>query len=170
MGDNFLGEVGWLGAGRMGSVLIRRLLAVGTDVTVYNRTKARAEPLVADGAKIADAAAELARADVVFVMVGTSQDLLDAVLGPACDSGWWAIGLHNADPRVFVGVPMSTSGTCAHQRARLAGLGLRTAPLPELRDVDTFADAHEVALATPGSRFARTFASLGSVERIEDAV
>jgi rSAM/selenodomain-associated transferase 1 len=94
----------------------------------------------------------------------------DAVLGPASDGGWWAIGLHNADPRVFVGVPMSTPETCALQRARLAGLGLRAASLPELRDVDTFADAHEVALATPGSRFARTLASLGNVERIEDAV
>jgi len=110
MGDNFLGEVGWLGAGRMGSVLIRRLLAVGTDVTVYNRTKARAEPLVADGAKIADAAAELARADVVFVMVGTSQDLLDAVLGPA--------GLLAGDHAPAVVVDLSTVSVEASRQVR----------------------------------------------------
>ena len=67
----------------MGSMLVRRLLAAGMDVSVYNRTKAKAEPLAADGAKIVENAAELARARVVFVMVGTSQNLIDAVLGPA---------------------------------------------------------------------------------------
>jgi len=83
MSENSHSRIGWLGTGRMGAVLIRRLLAAGEDVTVYNRTKARAEPLAADGAKIVDRAAELAQSDVVFVMVGTSQDLLDALLGSA---------------------------------------------------------------------------------------
>jgi 3-hydroxyisobutyrate dehydrogenase len=82
MTDHREGQVGWLGTGRMGSMLVRRLLAAQLDVLVYNRTKARAEPLAADGAKIVDRAADLAQAPVVFVMVGTSQDLLDA-LGPA---------------------------------------------------------------------------------------
>ena len=77
------GQVGWLGTGRMGSVLIRRLLAAGLDVAVYNRTKARAEPLAADGAKVVDQASDLAAARVVFVMVGTSQDLIDALLRQA---------------------------------------------------------------------------------------
>jgi len=75
-------QVGWLGTGRMGSMLVRRLLAAGLDVSVYNRTKAKAEPLAADGAKVVDRAADLARARVVFVMVGTSQNLIDALLGP----------------------------------------------------------------------------------------
>ncbi len=83
MSDQPDGQVGWLGTGRMGSMLIRRLLAAGLDVSVYNRTKARAEPLAADGAKVVDQANELAGARVVFVMVGTSQDLIDALLGPA---------------------------------------------------------------------------------------
>ena len=83
MSDHPDGQVGWLGTGRMGSVLIRRLLAAGLDVSVYNRTKARAEPLAADGAKVVDQASELAEARVVFVMVGTSQDLINALLGPA---------------------------------------------------------------------------------------
>ncbi|HXW44598.1 MAG TPA: NAD(P)-dependent oxidoreductase [Streptosporangiaceae bacterium] len=74
--------VGWLGTGRMGSMLVRRLLAAGTGVLAYNRTRARAEPFAAEGAKVVDRAAELARAPIVFVMVGTSQDLIDAVLGP----------------------------------------------------------------------------------------
>jgi 3-hydroxyisobutyrate dehydrogenase len=110
MSDNSLGEVGWLGAGRMGSMLIRRLLGAGRDVTVYNRTKARAEPLAADGAKIADAAADLARAEVVFVMVGTSQDLLDALLGPA--------GLLAGDDAPSVVVDLSTVSVEASRQVR----------------------------------------------------
>jgi len=75
-------RLGWLGTGRMGSELVRRLLAAGCDVSAYNRTKARAEPLAAAGAKIVDSAAELAAMDIVFVTVGTSQDLIDALTGP----------------------------------------------------------------------------------------
>jgi 3-hydroxyisobutyrate dehydrogenase len=75
------GQVGWLGTGRMGSVLIRRLLAAGTDVLAYNRTKARAQPLAEAGATVVDRAADVAHAGVVFVMVGTSDDLVNAVAG-----------------------------------------------------------------------------------------
>jgi 3-hydroxyisobutyrate dehydrogenase len=74
-------QVGWLGTGRMGLVLVRRLLAQELGVVVYNRTKAKAEPLAAEGAKIVDSAADLATAPIVFVIVGTSQNLLDAILG-----------------------------------------------------------------------------------------
>jgi len=94
----------------------------------------------------------------------------DAVLGPAEDGGWWTIGLHRADPRVFVGVPMSTDQTCNDQRARLATLGLRTTLVPMLRDIDTFVDAREVAEVIPMSRFAASLASLASRGRVEDAV
>ena len=76
-------RLGWLGTGRMGAELARRLLAADCDVAVYNRTRAKAEPLAAYGAKIANSAAELADRDIVFATVGTPQDLLDAVLGPA---------------------------------------------------------------------------------------
>src|SRR5215470_20209814 len=72
-------RLGWLGTGRMGSELARRLLVARCDVAVYNRTRAKAEPLAAYGAKIANSAAELADRDIVFATVGTPQDLLDAV-------------------------------------------------------------------------------------------
>ena len=85
---------------------------------------------------------------------------VDAVLGPACDGGWWSIGLHRADPRVFVGVPMSTSFTGRAQLARLARLGLRTSVLDELRDVDTFTDALAVAQSIPTSEFAAAVSAL----------
>jgi 3-hydroxyisobutyrate dehydrogenase-like beta-hydroxyacid dehydrogenase len=110
MSDNRNGQVGWLGTGRMGSVLIRRLLAAGMDVLVYNRTKARALPLAADGATIVDRAADLASAGVVFVMVGTSQDLLDALLGPA--------GLLAGEQAPGVVIDLSTVSVEASAQAR----------------------------------------------------
>jgi uncharacterized protein len=84
----------------------------------------------------------------------------DAVLGPALDGGYWAIGLRRPDARVFAGVPMSVASTGAVQRARLAALGLRTAPLPPLRDVDTIADARAVSASAPHTRFARALATV----------
>lgn len=80
---------------------------------------------------------------------------VDAVLGPAADGGYWAVGLRRPDPRVFVGVPMSAAGTLAAQHRRLSALGLRTAWLPERRDVDRIDDAVAVAVTAPGTCFAR---------------
>lgn len=85
----------------------------------------------------------------------------DAVLGPAEDGGWWAIGFHQPDSRAFAGVPMSSSYTGSAQRARLDHLGLCVADLDVLRDVDDIDDARAVAAAAPGSRFA---AALGALQ------
>jgi uncharacterized protein len=84
----------------------------------------------------------------------------DAVLGRTPDGGYWAIGLRRPDPRVFRGVPMSTARTGSRQRERLRELGLRTAGLPRLRDVDHFADALAVATEAPGTRFAFALAAI----------
>jgi rSAM/selenodomain-associated transferase 1 len=87
---------------------------------------------------------------------------IDAVIGPAVDGGYWTIGLQRPDAAAFNGVPMSSSATCREQRRRLDEIGLRTAELPRLRDVDDIVDAHAVAEAWPETRFART---LGAVLR-----
>lgn len=63
-----------------------------------------------------------------------------AVLGPAQDGGWWGVGMARPHPDAFVGVPMSTAGTGAAQRARLEALGMEVALLAEGRDIDTFDD------------------------------
>ncbi len=74
-------SVGWIGTGRMGFELAKRLLAAGYDVAVYNRTRAKAEPLTEFGATIVDRPVELADRDVVFSMVSASKDLEDVMLG-----------------------------------------------------------------------------------------
>jgi rSAM/selenodomain-associated transferase 1 len=85
----------------------------------------------------------------------------DAVLGPAPDGGYWAIGLRAPDPRAFLGVTMSTAHTGHAQLARLRMLGLRVTLLPALRDVDRIADARAVAKLAPTGRFARALAVTG---------
>ncbi|HXX84744.1 MAG TPA: NAD(P)-dependent oxidoreductase [Casimicrobiaceae bacterium] len=75
-------RLGWIGIGRMGYAMAERLAKAGADLTVWNRTRAKAEPLAARGAKIADRLADLAACDIVFVMVSTWDDVKEVVAGP----------------------------------------------------------------------------------------
>lgn len=77
-----------------------------------------------------------------------------AVLGRALDGGWWALGLQRPDGRLLAGVPTSRDDTGDLQLAQLRAAGLEPHLLPELRDVDTVADARAVATLAPGGRFA----------------
>ena len=79
---NTFGPIGWIGAGRMGFPMAGLLLKAGGDVTVYNRTRAKAEPLAESGGKIVDTPAELADRDVVFTMVAGPDDLRSVITGP----------------------------------------------------------------------------------------
>lgn len=90
---------------------------------------------------------------------------VDAVLGPAEDGGWWALGLRDPDDAaVLAGVPMSTPRTGADTLAALRARRLRVAMLPVLRDVDTARDVGAVAdRCPPGSRFRRAITRASSV-------
>lgn len=82
-----------------------------------------------------------------------------AVLGPATDGGFWAIGLCTPHGDAFSGVPMSTATTCHEQRRQLTRLGYRVGTLPPLTDVDDPASAVAVAATAPDTRFAAFLAS-----------
>ena len=86
----------------------------------------------------------------------------DAVLGPALDGGYWAVGLRRPRRELFLGVPMSSPTTFEAQLARLCGGGLCVRLLPPLRDVDLIEDARAVAGLAPASRFAEAFGSLAA--------
>ena len=102
--------VGWIGTGRMGYQLALRLLNAGYDVAVYNRTRAKCEPLAARGAKIVDSPAGLADRDVVFIMVSADKDLAAVISG---DRGLLA---GERAPRLIV--DSSTVSTRASARIR----------------------------------------------------
>jgi len=138
-------RLGWLGTGRMGAELVQRLLAAGCDVAVYNRTRAKAEPLAAYGAKIANSAAELADRDIVFATVGTPQDLLDAVLGPG--------GLISGGAAPAVVVDCSTISVEASQQVReqLAAHGTALLAAPVMGN-PRVAAAGRLTLAVSGPR------------------
>ena len=87
----------------------------------------------------------------------------DAVLGHAEDGGWWALGLRRPDPSLLLGVPTSTPHTGREQEGRLLDAGLAVSRLRRLRDVDTAADAEQVAVAAPRGRFAAALERLRPV-------
>jgi 3-hydroxyisobutyrate dehydrogenase len=66
----------------MGYAMAERLAKAGCDISVWNRTRAKAEPLAAHGAKIVDSLSELAACDIVFTMVSAGKDVKEVLFGP----------------------------------------------------------------------------------------
>ena len=74
-------SLGWIGMGRMGYPMAERLLKAGHSVAIWNRTRAKAEPLAKKGGRIVDQPSQLAGQDIVFTMVSTSSDLEQVYFG-----------------------------------------------------------------------------------------
>ena len=72
-------KLGWIGTGRMGYQMAARLAKGGCDIALWNRTRAKAEPLAKYGAKVVDALPELASRDIVFCMVSTWEDVKEVM-------------------------------------------------------------------------------------------
>src|SRR5437879_12850256 len=72
-------KLGWMGTGRMGYEMAARLAKGGCDIALWNRTRAKAEPLAKYGAKVVDALPELASRDIVFCMVSTWEDVKEVM-------------------------------------------------------------------------------------------
>ncbi len=82
-------KIGWIGAGRMGIPMAERLIKAGYDVTVWNRTRAKAEPLATVGGKLVDHLSELKNVDVLFSIVATGKDVQEVLYGKngVCSQG-----------------------------------------------------------------------------------
>jgi len=74
-------KLGWIGVGRMGYQMAERLLKAGYDVSIWNRTKSKAEPLAAFGGKVVNNPVDLAGVDVLFTIVSTGPDLEEIYFG-----------------------------------------------------------------------------------------
>lgn len=75
-------KIGWIGTGVMGSSMAGHLLKAGFSVSVYSRTKAKAEALIGQGAGWAESPKALAeQSDVIFAIVGFPSDVREVMLG-----------------------------------------------------------------------------------------
>src|SRR5438105_10814606 len=74
-------KLGWIGIGRMGYAMAERLAKPGCDISVWNRTRVKAEPLAQAGAKVVNALTDLAGCDIVFTMVSTGKDVKEVLFG-----------------------------------------------------------------------------------------
>jgi 3-hydroxyisobutyrate dehydrogenase-like beta-hydroxyacid dehydrogenase len=103
--------VGWIGTGRMGFAMASRLAKAGVDLTVWNRTSAKAQPLAEYGVTVAESITDLRDRSVVFTMVSTPSDLEHVLV----DEGGL---LHDAQHVPDVVVDCSTVSTEASERMR----------------------------------------------------
>jgi len=100
--------VGFIGTGVMGTSMARHLLAKGHPLFVYNRTRARAQPVVDAGGRWCETPAEVARqSQVVVSMVGTPADVEGIYRGPGgvlaqLPGGSLAIDMTTSDPRLAI--------------------------------------------------------------------
>src|SRR5258707_1068890 len=107
-------KIGWIGVGRMGLPMAERLLKAGYDLAVWNRTRAKAEPL----AKLVDNLFDLKDVDVLFSIVSTGKDLDQVYFGKNSVTG------HGGKlPKIFVDCSTISVEESAAIRDRLKQLG-----------------------------------------------
>jgi 3-hydroxyisobutyrate dehydrogenase len=111
-------KIGWIGVGRMGGPMAERLLKAGYDVSIWNRTRAKAEPLGKLGGKVVDNLLELKDVDVLFSIVSTGKDLDQVYFGKNSVSG------HGGKlPKIFVDCSTISVEESVAIRDRLKQLG-----------------------------------------------
>jgi 3-hydroxyisobutyrate dehydrogenase len=111
-------RIGWIGLGRMGEAMVKRLLKGGFGVSVWNRTRSKAEPLAEYGAQIVAGKLDLAACEVVFTMVSTTDDLMQVLFG----EGGLVTGPQR--PRLVIDSSSISQEGSARIRAQLEALGV----------------------------------------------
>jgi len=111
-------KIGWIGVGRMGLPMAERLLKAGYDLAIWNRTRAKAEPLAKMGGKVVDNLLDLKDVDVLFSIVSTGKDLDQVYFGKNSVTG------HGGKlPKIFVDCSTISVEESAAIRDRLKQLG-----------------------------------------------
>ena len=111
-------KIGWIGMGRMGYPMAERLLKAGYQLSIWNRTRAKAEPLAKAGAHVVDNLLELKEVDILFSIVSTGKDLDQVYFGRNSISG------HGGRiPKIFVDCSTIAVEESAAIRDRLRQLG-----------------------------------------------
>ena len=120
-------RIGWLGTGRMGFDMARRLAKGGCDISVWNRTRSKAEPLREYGAKVVDKASELGGCDIVFSMLATIDDVNNVILGK---DGLLSGTSASAKPRLLVESTSISAEGSAELRTKLKERGIEMLAAP----------------------------------------
>ncbi|MDQ0396499.1 NAD(P)-dependent oxidoreductase [Labrys monachus] len=151
-------KVGFIGLGQMGVGMAANLLKAGHEVTVYNRTPAKAEALVAQGARAAATIAQACAGDAVMTMLSNDEAATEVVFGEG--------GLLASLPAGAVHVSSSTISVALSERleAAHAGAGQRYASVPVFGRPDAAA-AGKLYLVAGGEA-----ATIAAVQPLLDAV
>jgi 3-hydroxyisobutyrate dehydrogenase len=118
-------KIGWIGMGRMGYPMAEWLVKAGYDVSIWNRTKAKAEPLAAKGAKLVNSPADLAGVDILFTMVSTGKDVEQVYFG---EGG--VASVKGRLPKIFVECSSISVEESESVRKRLEKLGAQFIAAP----------------------------------------
>jgi 3-hydroxyisobutyrate dehydrogenase len=129
MADMKKHKLGWIGIGRMGYAMAERLAKAGCDITVWNRTRAKAEPLAKSGAKVADKLTDLAGCDIVFTMVSTGKDVKEVLFGQhgVLNAGATSAG---GKPKIIVDSTSISLEESAEIRGKLGEKGIQLLAAP----------------------------------------
>jgi 3-hydroxyisobutyrate dehydrogenase len=147
MADMKRHKLGWIGIGRMGYAMAERLAKAGCDLTVWNRTRGKAEPLTKSGARIASSLADLAACDIVFTMVSTGKDVKEVLFGAN------GVTSKGKAPRIVVDSSSISLEESGEIRARLAQKGVQMLAAP-VSGNDKVVQAGKVMFVVSGARAA----------------
>jgi 3-hydroxyisobutyrate dehydrogenase len=117
-------KLGWIGIGRMGYAMAERLAKSGCDISVWNRTRAKAEPLAKSGAKVVDHLTDLSGCDIVFTMVSTGKDVKEVLFGPS------GVTSKGKAPKIIVDSTSISLEESAEIREKLGKLGVKLLAAP----------------------------------------
>jgi 3-hydroxyisobutyrate dehydrogenase len=111
-------KIGWIGLGRMGEAMVKRLLQAGHEVEVWNRTRSKAEPLAKYGAVVVNNVLDLADCETVITMVSTTKDLKQVLFGPG------GLVTTSTKPKIVVDSSSISQEGSAEVRKELEALGI----------------------------------------------